>query len=114
LPATALVSKNHAIDQGQNPMPKYLFSFDQKSNSFPERYRVVDVGEDAAFLCKKEDLTGTVVDTEAIEFLEGMMARCQSSDSVTVEFVDAPHWKFVELRFNPAQAEAAGHRRKTP
>ena len=91
-------------------MPKYLFSYDQRNNSFPERYRVVGADEDAAFLCKTENLTGTVVDSEAIEFLEGMVARCQSDDSITVEFVDAPHWRFVELRFNPAEAEAAGRR----
>jgi hypothetical protein len=95
-------------------MPKYLFSYDQKNNSFPERYRVVSADEDAAFLCKNENLTGTVLDSEAIEFLEGMMARSQSSDSITVEFVDAPHWRFVELRFNPAQAEAEGRRPGTP
>ncbi len=91
-------------------MPKYLFSYDQRNNSFPERYRVVRAGEDAAFLCKAEDLTGTVIDAEAIEFLEGMMARCQSDDSIMVELVDAPHWRFVELRFNPAAAEAAERR----
>ncbi|MCB1802088.1 MAG: hypothetical protein KDI82_10420 [Gammaproteobacteria bacterium] len=88
-------------------MPKYLFSYDQEKGSFPERYRVVSANEDAAFLCKSEDLTGTVLDSEAIEFLDGMMARCQADASVTVEFVDAPHWRFVELRFNPAAAEAA-------
>ena len=95
-------------------MPKYLFSYDQKNSSFPERYRVVGADEDAAFLCKTENLTGTFVDSEAIEFLEEMMARCQSNDSITVEFVDAPHWKFVELRYNPAQAEAAERRPGTP
>lgn len=95
-------------------MPKYLFSYDQKSSSFPERYRVVGGGEDAAFLCKTENLTGTVADSEAIEFLEGMMARYQSNDSITVELVDAPHWNFVELRFNPAKAEEAGRRPGTP
>jgi hypothetical protein len=95
-------------------MPKYLFSYDKKNSSFPERYRVVGADEDAAFLCKTENLTGTVVDSEAIEFLEGMMARHQSDDSITVEFVDAPHWRFIELRFNPAQAETNAHRPGTP
>ena len=56
-------------------MPRYLFSYDQQNNSFPERYRVVSADEDAAFLCKTENLTGTIVDSEAIEFLERMMAR---------------------------------------
>ena len=95
-------------------MPKYLFCYDQSNSSFPERYRVVSADEDAAFLCKTEDLTGTVVDSEAIEFLEAMMARCQANDSIRVEFVDAPHWKFIELRFNPAQAEAAERRPGAP
>ena len=95
-------------------MPKYLFSYDQKNNRFPERYRVVSADEDAAFLRETENLTGTVVDSEAIEFLEGMMARCQSDESITVELVDAPYWRFIELRFNPAEAEAAEHRPKTP
>ena len=95
-------------------MPQYLFSYDRTSNSFPERYRVVRADEDAAFLRETEDLTGTVVDSEAIEFLERMMARCQSNDSIIVEFVDAPYWRFVELRFNPAEAEAALGRSGTP
>ena len=95
-------------------MPKYIFSYDRKNSSFPERYRVVGADEDAAFLCKTENLTGTVVDSEAIEFLEEMLARCQSNDLITVEFVDAPHWKFVELRYNPALAEAAERRPGTP
>ena len=95
-------------------MPAYIFSFDQQDSSFPERYRVVSADEDATFLCKTENLTGTVVDSEAIEFLEGMMARCQSNDLITVEFVDAPHWKFVELRYSPTQAEAAERRPGTP
>ena len=95
-------------------MPRYIFSFDEKDSSFPERYRVVSAGEDADFLCKSEDLTGTVADSEVMEFLEGMMERCQSDDSVTVELVDAPYWRFVELRFNPALAEEAGRRPGTP
>ena len=95
-------------------MPRYIFSFDEKDSSFPERYRVVSADEDATFLCKTENLTGTVVDYEAIEFLERMIARFQSNDSITVEFVDAPYWRFVELRFNPAKAEAAQRRPGTP
>ena len=95
-------------------MPQYLFCYDRRSNSFPERYRVVRPDEDAAFLRETEDLTGTVVDSEAMEFLERMTARCQSDDSITVEFVDAPYWRFIELRFNPAKAEAALRRPGTP
>lgn len=95
-------------------MPRYIFSYDGDDNSFPERYRVVSAGEDAASLCETENLTGTVVDSEALEFLERMVARCQPDDSITVEFVDAPNWEFVELRFNPAEAEAAERRPRTP
>jgi len=95
-------------------MPKYLFSYDRETNSFPERYRVVSAAEDAVFLCKSENLTGTVIDSEAIAFLDELMARCQSDGSFTVEFVDAPHWKFVELRYNPARAEAAERPPGTP
>jgi hypothetical protein len=112
--AIPLVPQDHPIDHGQSPMPKYLFSYDRKNNSFPERYRVVGADEDAAFLCEAEALTGTVVASEAIAFLEHMMVRCQSTDANIVELVDAPSWRFVELRFNPAKAEAAEGRPGTP
>ena len=95
-------------------MPKYIFSYDQQSKSFPERYRVVSADEDAAFLCETEKLTGTVIDAEAIEFLEQLMVRCEPHESITVELVDAPYWRFIELRFNPAAAEAAEQRPRTP
>lgn len=95
-------------------MPRYLFSYDQENDSFPERYRVVSPDEDAAQLCAAETLTGTVVDAEAIKFLEEMMGRYQTDDAVTVEFVDAPDWEFIELRFNPAKAEEAEQRPRTP
>lgn len=87
-------------------MPQYIFIHDQKDNSFPERYRVVKGDEDAEFLRENENLSGTVIDTEAIEFLDGLMARCQSDESLMVEFVDAPYWRFIELRFRPAEADA--------
>lgn len=95
-------------------MPKYVFSYDQANNRFPERYRVIRAGEDSAQLCKTEDLTGTVIDAEAIDFLDAMTTRCQSDDSLTVEMVDAPYWKFIELRFNPALAEQANRQPGTP
>jgi len=87
-------------------MPQYLFIHDQRDNSFPERYRVVKDDEDADFLRDNENLTGTVLNTEAIEFLDGLVARCESQESLIVEFVDAPYWRFIELRFNPTAAEA--------
>lgn len=95
-------------------MPKYLFSYDRNNHSFPERYRVVSADEDADFLRETEGLTGTVVDVEAIAFLESMTARCEADAGITVELVDAPYWRFVELRFNPAKAEAAAGRPGTP
>ncbi len=87
-------------------MPQYIFIHDERDSSFPERYRVVKRDDDAEFLRENEDLTGTVLDTEAIEFLDGLLARCQSNESMTVEFVDAPYWRFIELRFRPAEADA--------
>lgn len=95
-------------------MPKYLFSYDLKHNCFLERYRVVSADEDTAYLRAAEDLTGTVVDSEAIAFLEEMMARCQADESIAIEFVDAPSWRFVASRFDPAKAEAAERRPGTP
>lgn len=80
-------------------MPHYLFTHDARDNSFPERYRVVSLDDDADFLRNSESLTGTVLDTEAIGFLEELQARYQSNDSIGVELVDAPYWKFIELRF---------------
>lgn len=88
-------------------MARYLFTHDRKDNSFPERYRVVSAADDAEFLRKSEQLTGTIPDTEAIEFLDKLMARCAAEGSVDVEFVDAPHWRFIELRYRPEEVERA-------
>jgi len=108
------MQRHFSTDEGPNRMPRYIFSFDQKDSNFPERYRVVSADDDAASLRESENLTGTVVDSEALGFLEQMMARYQSDDSIMVEFVDAPDWNFVELRFNPAKAEEAERRPGTP
>ena len=95
-------------------MPKYLFTFDERDNSFPERIRVISAGEDAEFLASTESLTGTVLETEAIARLEELMARCEANGSLRAELVDAPYWRFIELRFNPAEAEkAAGNKPST-
>lgn len=88
-------------------MPKYIFSYDEQEKRFPERYRIISADEDADFLRKTEDLTGTVLETEAINFLESLMERCQASETMRVELVDAPYWRFIELRFDPEAAEAA-------
>ena len=95
-------------------MPHYIFTHDERDNSFPERYRVVSPDEDAEFLKNTEDLTGTVLGTEAIQFLEELMERCQSNESLRVEMVDAPYWKFIELRFNPEEAEKVASTKKSP
>ncbi len=86
-------------------MPSYIFTYNEQDNSFPERYRVVAPEEDAELLCSSENLTGTVLKTEAMGFLEELMARYQSKESIITEMVDAPYWNFIELRFNPAKAE---------
>lgn len=88
-------------------MPQYIFTNNEKDNSFPDRYRVIDVDEDADFLCKNENLTGTVLKTDAFEFIDKLLERYQSNESIITEMVDVPYWKFVELRYNPAEAEKA-------
>jgi hypothetical protein len=88
-------------------MPQYIFTNNEQDNSFPDRYRVIDVDEDADFLCKNENLTGTVLKTDTIEFIDKLLERYQSNESIVTEMVDVPYWKFVELRFNPAEAEKA-------
>lgn len=95
-------------------MPRYIFSFDQENGVFPERYRVVSADDDVASVRQSENLTGTVIDSEALGFLEQMTARFQTDESIMVEFVDAPDWDFVELRFNPKKAEEAERRPGTP
>ena len=86
-------------------MPMYIFSYDQQDNSFPERYRVVLPEDDAELLRKTENLSGTVLKDDAIEFLDNMLERYQSHESIITEMVDAPFWKFIEQRFNPSKAE---------
>jgi len=55
-----------------------------------------------------------VLETEAIARLEELMARCEANGSLRAELVDAPYWRFIELRFNPAEAEkAAGNKPST-
>jgi hypothetical protein len=88
-------------------MPHYLFIYDERDNSFPERYRVIGPDDDAILLRDKENLTGTVLNNEAIGFLEDLLERCRVNDSLRAELVDVPDWRFVELRFRPAEAEAA-------
>ena len=88
-------------------MAMYIFTYNKQDDSFPERYRVIGLEDDAEFLRKHEGLTGTVLDTDAIEFIEKLSSRYQSNQTMITEMVDAPSWRFVERRFNPAKAEAA-------
>ena len=80
-------------------MPRYLFIYNEREHSFPERYRVVRPGEDAEALRDAEDLTGTVLETAAVEFLEGLLERCPSDSPTRAELVDAIDWQFVELSY---------------
>ncbi|MBF0265095.1 MAG: hypothetical protein HQL46_07465 [Gammaproteobacteria bacterium] len=88
-------------------MPQYIFTHNDQEDCFPERYRVVDIDEDAEFLLGNENLTGTVKKVDAIDFLKELMKRNRGDKSIRTEMVDAPYWKFIELRFKPSEAEAA-------
>ncbi len=35
-------------------MPQYIFTHNEQDNSFPERYRVVELDEDAQFCAKRK------------------------------------------------------------
>jgi hypothetical protein len=80
-------------------MPRYLFVYDERDNSFPERYRVVSPDEDAEVLREAEDLTGTVPEAAALEFIEALFQRCPSDAPVRADLVDAIDWKIVELSY---------------
>jgi hypothetical protein len=82
----------------------YIFAYNQQDSSFPERYRVVLPEDDAELLRETESLSGTVLKAEAMDFLDEMMVRYQLQESMIIEMIDAPHWKFIEQRFNPAKA----------
>jgi hypothetical protein len=80
-------------------MPRYIFVYDERDNSFPERYRVVRPDEDAEVLRDAENLTGTVSEAAAVEFLEDLFKRCPSDAPVRGDLVDAVDWKIVELSY---------------
>lgn len=80
-------------------MPRYLFVYDERDNSFPERYRVVRPDEEADVLCELEGLTGTVPEAAAIEFLEALFKRYPSDSPARADLVDAVDWKIVELSY---------------
>lgn len=80
-------------------MPRYFFVYDETDKSFPERYRVVRPDEDAEALRDAEDLTGTVAEAAAGEFLDELFGRCPSDGPMRAELVDAVDWKIVELSY---------------
>ena len=80
-------------------MPRYLFVYDEKDKRFTERYRVVRPGEDAEALRDAEDLTGTVLEAAALDFLEALLERCPADASTRAELVDAYDWKFLERNY---------------
>lgn len=80
-------------------MPRYMFVYDERDNSFPERYRVVRPDEDADALREDEDLTGTVLEDAALEFLEALLERYPADAPARAELVDAVDWKIVELSY---------------
>lgn len=88
-------------------MPRYLFVYDKSEKNFPERYRLVRPGEDAEALRDAEALTGTVLEAAAIDFLEALLERCPPDAQTKAELVDAPNWKFVELRYKPGSENGA-------
>ena len=95
-------------------MPRYVFVYNEREKSFPERYRVVRPGEDAEALRDAENLTGTVLDAAAIDFLEELMERCLSNAPTRAELVDAADWKFVELRYRAGSDEGVEGTPTTP
>ena len=95
----------HSRIMQEKLMPQYIFTYNEQDNSFPDRYRVIDASEDAEYLRKNENLTNTVLKVEAIELVDKLVKRYQSDQSIITEMVDAPYWKFIELRFNPSLAE---------
>lgn len=80
-------------------MPRYVFVYDETEHSFPERYRVVRPDEDAEVLRAAEDLTGTVSEEAAVEFLEALLERFPSDAPKRADLVDAVDWKIVELSY---------------
>ena len=85
-------------------MPMYIFTYNQQDHSFPERYRVILPEDDAELMRDQENLSGTVLKAEAMDFLDKMLKDNESQESIITEMVDAPFWKFIEQRFNPAKA----------
>jgi len=80
-------------------MPRYLFVYDERDNTFPERYRIVSPEEDAEALREAENLTGTVPEETAAAFLEQLLERCPADAPVRGDLVDTVDWQLVELSY---------------
>jgi hypothetical protein len=83
-------------------MPRYIFVYDERDDSFPERYRVVSPEEDAEALRAAEELTGTVPEVEAGDFLDALLARCPVGSPMRAEIVDAIAWGVVGNAYKEA------------
>ncbi len=94
-------------------MPMYIFTYNQKDNSFPDRYRVISPTDDAQALCQAESLSGTVMKDEAMPLLDKLTDSNADQPTILTEMVDAPHWQFIEHRFNPAKAAENANKPKT-
>lgn len=88
-------------------MPKHRFSYNPTNKCSLERFRIVSADEDIGFRRTADDPTGPNIASDAIAFLERMTAHCPRDGSIAVEFVDAPSWRCVAPRLDPARAEAA-------
>lgn len=95
-------------------MPRYLFVYNEKDRSFPERYRVVRPGEDAEALRDAEGLTGTVPEAAAVDLLDELFERCSSAATTRAELVDAVDWGFVERSYRPRPENAGGEVQSAP
>lgn len=80
-------------------MPRYIFLLDRRDNSFPERYRVVEPGEDAEAVRASESLTDTVAEGDADAFFDRLEARHPPDDPVIAEQAYASRWATVERSY---------------
>ena len=76
-------------------MPRYIFVFDSRTDSFPERYRVITPGEAADHLRAQEDLTGTVPSAAADAVLEALVEQYPPDSPLRAESVHASNWGMV-------------------
>ncbi len=80
-------------------MPRYIFVMNTQTQSFPERYRAVRPGEDAAALVAAEGLTGTVPEAEVEAFFDRLTDRFPPGDACVAEMAYATRWETVERSF---------------